>query len=361
MKVVWTFCVIIYLHSISSGQVLDANYQLTLGATINLNHNTSGESFRNNFSSIKAFVGFNGSHTLSLNKTNERYRGLFNYSISLTIYNRSLGNSLNILYQDNQFDLTTSATLGLINQPNQLYFKQIQTINNSPFYNLRHSAKNGVFISSNFILNNHGRNQTVGSLTATINNVSVNYYNDGGPIIGKGFKFDRKKWCSYLLLPIHLISGLGDNFDRWWTGGGGVYIHTVHGFNRVEVSFDQFTGYHKLSYELSGILGSDVQDYDLFQEATKPDSISNYIPFNFKTDKANALNYNSSTYSVRYFFDSDLSANFGVIGSLRDHKREKFFALQDIIHLNRRDPIHPNNDINRIYYGLSYYKPFAIK
>lgn len=351
----------IFIISKAFGQVLDERYQLTLGATIHLNHNVNGESFRNNFSSIKAFVGFNGTHTLALNKHNEKYRGLFNYGISFTIYNRSLGNSLNILYQDNQIDFTTSATLGLLHNPNQPFFKQLQTINNTPFYNLRHSAQNGVFISSNFILNNNRRHQTIGSLTATAGPVSVNYYNDGGPIIGKGFKFDPKKWYTYLLFPLHLISGLGDGFDRWWTGGGGVYIHTKEGFNRLEVTFDQFTGYHKLAYELSGIFGSDVQDYDLFQEKTEKDTSSTSAPLNYKTGKSNPINYNSSTYGVRYFFDSDLSVNMGIIGSLRDYKRERYYAFQDIIHLLRRDPIHPNNDINRIYYGLSYYKPFTIR
>ncbi|MFZ1705467.1 MAG: hypothetical protein WAT79_14055 [Saprospiraceae bacterium] len=342
-------------------QILTDNYQVTFGAMINLNHNTSGQAFRNNFSSIKAFVGFNGSHTLSMHKTSRVNQGLFNYSLSFTIYNRSLGNSLNILYQDNQIDFTTSITLGLLNRPNPNFVKNMQTINNTPFYNLRHFGKHGAFITSNFILNNHGRHQTVGALSLTTDQVSVNYYNDGGPIIGKGFEFNYKKILSYLLLPLHLISGLGDGFDRWWTGGGGVYVHTKQGFNRVEVTFDQFTGYHKLAYELSGILGSDVQDYDLFQEKAISDTLENKTPLNFKTGKSNAINYNSSTYGIKYFFENDLSVNFGVIGSLRNHKNERFFALQDIIHLNRRDPIHPNNDINRIYYGLSYYKPFTIK
>jgi hypothetical protein len=342
----------------SHAQILDEDYQVTLGAMINLNHNLNGAAFKSNFSSIKAFAGFNGTHTLKLNKHNVRNRGLLNYGFCVTIYNRSLGNSLNILNQDNQIDFTTSVTLGVLQHPNLRYFKEIQTINNSPFYNLRHCARSGVFMSSNFILNNHGRHQTVGSLTVTAERLSINYYNDGGPLIGQGFKFDRKKWWSYLLLPFHLISGLGDGFDRWWTGGGGVYLHTKENFNRLEVTFDQFTGYHKLSFEINSIFGSDVQDYDLFQAIGK-DSVVNKL--NFRTSNATATNYNSSTYGVKYFFDKDLSANIGVIGSLRDYKKERYYAFQDIIHLLKRDPIHPNNDINRIYYGLSYYKPIPLK
>lgn len=342
----------------TQAQVISSDYQLTLGAMVNLNHNLSGHAFRNNFSNIKAFIGFNGTHRLKLQKNNPVTQGLLNYSICFTIYNRSLGNSLNILYQDNQIDLTTSVTMGILHRPDRNDFKNLQTINNSPFYNLRHSGKNGAFISSNFILNNHGRHQTVGAISFTVDQASFNYYNDGGPILGSAFGFNPRKWYSYLLLPLHLISGLGDGFDRWWTGGGGIYVHTQNNFNRMEVTFDQFTGYHKLAFELNSVFGSDVQDYDLFQ--TTPEDTTS-TAFNFRTARAQAMNYNSSAYGIKYFFDRDLSANLGVIGSLRDHKRERYFALQDIIHVLKRDPIHPNNDINRIYYGFSYYKPFEVK
>ncbi len=334
-------------------QVLTDSYQITVGGMVNLNHNTSGHAFKNNFSSIKAYIGFNGSHTLALNKTSEVNRGLLNYGISLTLYNRSIGNSLNILFQDNQIDLTTSITMGLLQHPNLPYMKQLQTINNSPFYNLRHNARSGMFISTNFILNNNRRHQTVGSITFTTEQISFNYYNDGGPLIGKGPKFKKKNILSYLLLPLHLVSGLGDGFDRWWTGGGAVYYHTKEEFNRLEVTFDQFTGYHQLAFELSTIFGSDVQDYDLFQDMHQ-DTVRNKL--NMRHSKANPLNYNSSAYGVKYYFDRDLAANFGIIGSLRDQKNERFYAIQDIIHVIKRDPIHPNTDINRIFYGVTYNK-----
>lgn len=342
------------VHYNMMSQVLDERYQITVGGVVNLNHNTSGHALKNNFSSIKAYIGFNGTHTLALNKKNEVNRGLLNYGISLTIYNRSLGNSLNILYQDNQIDLTTSITMGLLQHPNLPYMKQLQTINNSPFYNLRHNARSGIFISSNFILNNNRRHQTVGAITLTAEQVSVNYYNDGGPIIGQGPNFNPKKFLSYLLLPLHLVSGLGDGFDRWWTGGGGVYYHSREEYNHLEVTFDQFTGYHKLAFELGSIFGSDVQDYDLFQDMHQ-DTVKNKL--NMRHNKTNSLNYNSSAYGIKYFFNQNLAANFGLIGSLRDHKNERFYAIQDIIHVLKRDPIHPNTDINRIFYGVTYNKP----
>lgn len=344
-------------------QIVESQYQVVLGASINLYKNLSGHAFKNNFPGIKAFAGFSSTNRLFIHERLENNYGLFNFSINLAIYNKSLGNSLNILYQDNQLDLTSSFSLGLMQHADLPYLKHVQTINNVPFYNLRHNARYAGIISTNFILNSTGRHQTVGAVSVTIDEVSVNYYNDGGPIIGKGFGWDRPWYWNVLLSPLlttaDIVSGLGDGFDRWWTGGMGIYYHTDREFNRWEATFDQFTGYHRLVFELGSIMGTDVQDYDLFQgfDPTMVDSPG----FNLKSDRRFANSFNSSAYSFRYFFDHQFSANVGVIGSLRNQKNERFFALQDIIHVLKRDPLHPNNDINRLFYGVSYYNPIEIR
>jgi hypothetical protein len=308
-------------------------------------------------------VGFSANNLLFISDKTPNNSGLFNYSFNVAIYNKSLGNSLNILYQDNQIDFTSSFSLGILQHPNLPYQKQFQTINNVPFYNIRHNARSAAIISTNFILNNHRRHQTVGAISFTVEQFSFNYYNDGGPLIGKGFGWTRPWYYNVLLSPIlvtaDLISGLGDGFDRWWTGGGGVYYHTDQGYNLWEFNFDQFTGYHKLAFELGSVFGTDVQDYDLFAGSQSTDSTT--LKYNLQTNNRVSNSYNSSSYAFKYFFDRDFAANLGIIGSLRDYKNERFYAVQDMIHVGKRDPLHPNNDINRIFYGLSYYQNYGVK
>lgn len=358
-----------FIHPVRS-QVLESRYQVMLGVTINLYKNTSGHALKNNFPGIKAFAGFSSTNLLQINKRTKHDHGLFNYSINFAIYNKSLGNSLNVLYQDNQVDLTTSFSLGLVLDSRLPYEKQLQTINNVPFYNLRHTGKWAGVVSTNFILNSQRRHQTVGAISLTMDRVSVNYYNDGGPIIGKGFGWSRAWYWNALLfpllVPVDLLSGLGDGFDRWWTGGMGIYYHTDRDYNLWEFTFDQFTGYHKLAFELGGIFGTDLQDYDLFQGFDELEDKA--LGYNLRNDTRFANSFNSSAYGFRYFFDpgkmpanGQFSFNLGVIGSLRDHKRERFYALQDIIHVLKRDPLHPNTDINRLFYGVSFYKPFDVR
>ena len=98
-------------------------------------------------------------------------------------------------------------------------------------------------LASNFILNNHKRNQIVGSVSFSAPDFTINYYNDGA----QPFDF----------LP------LADNFDRWWTGGFGIYIHNHKNYNIAELSFDQFTGYSPLLYELSNLIGINLPDYNV--------------------------------------------------------------------------------------------------
>ncbi len=335
-----TGALILFLFAIShplTAQIEQSWYQLTLGASVNLHSNLGKRAFRNNFPGIKAFIGFSSSNKLNLNR--DKDFGLFNFSVNLSIYNKSLGNSLNLLYQDNQIDLTSSFTLGVIREAGPLYIRQMQTINNTPFYNLRHDGEYAVLVSTNFILNNHRRNQTVGALTLTAGRFSLNYYNDGGP-------------------PINNI-GLGDGFDRWWTGGVGMYLHNRDEYNVAEFYFDQFTGYEKLMFELGGIFGMDIQDYDIFRSFENASGQTG--TYNLTQPSNFGYNYNSSTYYARYFFSPQIGMQVGVIGSLRNAEKETFFALQDLIHLLKRDPLHPNKDVNRLFYGITYYQPYEIR
>ncbi len=253
-----------------------------------------------------------------------------NYGATLTLYTRTLGNDLNPLKTDVQIDFINTLVLGFVSRDTLDYMKYLRTMNNAPYYNLRHNNKNALFVGTNFVLNNHGRKQAVGSITITARDYSLNYYNDGG-------------------IPIDVV-GIGDGFDRWWTGGFMFTKHTherdlvgkMHSYNRWEGSFDQFTGYAPLVYELSNILGINIPEYDMTH--SKDSSYMAITP----------ASYNAATYNIKYYATENYGFDLGVIGSLTS--KNHYFGVQDLIHRNGRFPLHPNRDINRLTLGLTFNK-----
>ena len=151
--------------------------------------------------------------------------------------------------------------------------------------------------------------------------VSVNYYNDGA--------------APFNFLP------LADNFDRWWTGGFGIYIHNHKNYNIAELSFDQFTGYSPLLYELSNLIGINLPDYNV-EDSTAGNRKDKITPA-----------FNTSAYNLKIFPTAGYAIDAGVIGSLRNQSG-RVFGLQEIIHTTFHYPLHPNNDINRFYIGGTY-------
>lgn len=244
-----------------------------------------------------------------------------NYGPSVSVYTKSLGANLNPLVGDIQVDFTNSFTIGAAWGGNLSYTKFFKTFNTGSFYNLASSKKYGAYLTSNFVLNNHRRNQITGAVSLSTPHVSINYYNDGAP-------------------PFNLLP-LADNFDRWWTGGFGIYVHNRKNFNAVELSFDQFTGYTPLMHELSNLIGINLPDYSV------EDSVKN--------NKRGMLPaaFNTSAYNLKVFTMPGFAIDAGVLGSLRT-KDGRVFGLQDIIHTMLRYPLHPNNDVNRFYIGGTY-------
>jgi hypothetical protein len=107
-------------------------------------------------------------------------------------------------------------------------------LNTGSFYNIATNTKYAAYLSTNFILNNSRRNQIVGSVSFSAADFSINYYNDGAQ-------------------PFNLFA-LADNFDRWWTGGFGVYIHNHKNYNVAELSFvinSQAIRHYYMSYQIS--------------------------------------------------------------------------------------------------------------
>ena len=229
------------------------------------------------------------------------------YSPSVSLYKNAIGTNLTPLKSDYSFDFMNTFCIGFETKDSS-FVKHARSMHNGDYYNLQVKSTGGVMLFSNFIVNNKKvRNQVNGGLLATIDRVSLLYYNDGVP-------FD--------------FMALSDGFDRYWTGGGGLFWHKEN-YNILEFTYDQFTGYKPLIYELSTLIGIDV-------------------PFS----SGNIENYNTSAYNLKIGLDKNFSADIGIIGSLID-KSGRFWGFQDVIHLLGKYALHPNSDPTKYYIGAN--------
>lgn len=248
------------------------------------------------------------------------YNGHFilNYGPSLSVYKKQLGANLNPTVDDIQVDLINSITAGVAGISDDLsYEKYMRTMGNGAYYNLQLNQDYAFLVTSNFILNSHKHNQVNGAWTISTPWTTINYYNDGAVPI---------EW-----LPI------SDNFDRYWTGGIGLFVHNDGGYNSVEFTFDQFTGYRPLLYETSTLLGIDAPNYSLQKY---------YSPGTTPT-------FNASAYNLKIRLNPNFGADIGALGGLMTNNGT-FFGMQDIIHSLGRFAIHPNADYTRFYIGGTY-------
>lgn len=284
------------------------DWQFNFGANLNFIYGKGQK-----FPGLKMFSGFSVSGVY-------KNHLMVNYGPSLVIYTRSLGANLNPLVGDWQIDLTNSFSVGY-GWDDLSYTKYFRTINNGSYYNISSTKSYNIFLSTNYIVNNHKRNQAVGSVTLSGPGVTINYYNDGA--------------APFTFLP------LADNFDRWWTGGFSVFVHSRNSYNYGEFTFDQFTGYSPLLYELSSILGINVPQYN----QVKTDSLKgkSRIPSSF----------NTSSYNLKLFLTKGYGIDIGAIGALVD-KQGRAYGLQDIIHMIGGFALHPNSDVTRYYIGGTY-------
>ena len=243
---------------------------------------------------------------------------LLHYGPSLSIYTKTIGANLNPLVNDIQVDFTHSFSAGLGWGDRTSYLKRSRTTHSGDYYNLVIRKANAFLLSTNFLFNNHRRHQAIGSANLTIGPVTVNYNNDGVP-------FGDMM--------------LADGFDRYWTGGGAVMVHSDRSFNYVELSFDQFTGYQPLLYEMANIIGINIPQYSA-DSSQRRKQIPN--------------NYNTSMYQLKIGLDLYASVDIGLLGSMYAARSRRFWGIQDMIHLRGRYPFHPNTDKTRVFFGGTY-------
>lgn len=279
--------------------------QVNGGVSIHLNFSKAQK-----FPGIKLYAGYS---IMGVNSANV----IVNYGAALSLYSNTIGANLNPLERDLQIDFIHSFSAGYASKKEVAYYKNYRTIHSGDYYTVSTKKQNMGLLTSNFILNNHKRNQIVGTLSATFGEVSLYYANDGA--------------APFTFLP------LADNFDRYWTGSGGVFVHNKKR-NVMEASFDQFTGYNTLLYELSNILGINVPLYNDEDD---------------EKNKHRNTNYNTSAYLLKVFLDDNYTIDAGMLGSLITEKG-KHFGLQDLIHMSLGMSLHPNNDDDKIFVGGSY-------
>lgn len=306
--------ILFFIPTISFSQNMwEAN--ITLGGRVNL------------FQSIKTWKLKNPGFEVYINaniykRMNEV--SFFSSNLNLSLYYKSLGNSNRSVDNDIQIDFTNTYNIGIGKGilPEKKY-RQYRTLHNTRAYSIIHNFDKTVVISTNFIFNNSKRHQIIGSISGTWNNCSISMSNDGGPPIN---------W-----LPI------SDNFDRWWTGALGFYRHNDKNYNSFEASFTQFTGFLPLLYELHTLLGADISKYN----------------YNL-SDRRTGKEFNSSMYNFAIGLDPYSSINFGIKGNLRFQlgklQRTTHWGLQDLIHMVTNVALHPNEEENKLYFGvLGYY------
>ncbi|MEZ4949957.1 MAG: hypothetical protein R2879_04115 [Saprospiraceae bacterium] len=152
--------------------------------------------------------------------------------------------------------------------------------------------------------------QKLGNFLASVGDLYLVYYNDGGPVL----KF------------------FGDGEDRYWTGGIGIgYTHWDNGQrHQFEISFDKFTGFNKHAFEATGLLFIDNVIYKSLEQ----------------------ISYTTGKLSFKY-----LNHQNGVGVSMNVWNLP--FDLQDLLHRNvSNNPYH--HKIENQYIDAEFYKFFNL-
>lgn len=238
------------------------------------------------------------------------------YQLSINSYLNGIGTSFKkneISFDFHNSILLTAYTnklkIGSIDIASQFHFidhTYIRNINVIPL-----QSASSFSISSNFILNLKKRNQLYGSILGQIGKFRIQHYNDGGIIMGN--------------------LKIGDDKDRWWTGGTFIELGNDIHFdsipkiqrlpNKIRISFHRFTWDNQEEFEQASLIGL---EYIPIKKENQEDALYNFGKYSF------SINWNH--------YEVNIEAN------------NKFKDLQDILHQIGKLAKHPT--ISPKYYSV---------
>jgi hypothetical protein len=239
--------------------------------------------------------------------------------VAFNLYRGAIGTSIHPDERGkNQFEIVPTAALTTQLGPKEFFgSKPIKTFCNFNAVALSHSFKNSLTLATNFVINTGDkmRNQQVGFGGLSFGDFAFGYYNDGPP------------WNKV---------GLGDSYDRFWTGGGYFEIWTLGARFRAGIYYDNFTGTNNDAitegFELANILNINKVDF---------------------VDKRQFY-YNRGQLMVRMAIPNGFGMSFMLSG-------DKFMIIQNLIHGSMGQAVYPSFANNRFHTGFFFEKPYQLQ
>ena len=248
--------------------------------------------------------------------------------MGISLFQGGIGSSISVS-QRNRINLEINNAIGIIGgtAPGHVIHRPVYTMGKFISNPIKHPYSYYLNLSTTFIQRisknqksgsrQNGRfSQRVGAAALGLGRVEINYYNDG--------------------MPYHIL-GLGDNKDRYYTGGGFINFTTNYDTRKLPVSvddiyagFDRFTGFFPESFELA---------YSLHL---------NEVPYKDLTQAY----YNKGRAFVGTSFRDIKGLNTFV--SLNDFDE---LDVQYVIHRIRKQPIHRTLHKSNIGFNAYYTSP----
>ncbi|WP_445722650.1 polymorphic toxin type 23 domain-containing protein [Flavobacterium sp.] len=193
-------------------------------------------------------------------------------NLGVNFYNGGLGSLTN----SSSFNIDTVVTAKLTVGGGEGEPMTIRPLHLNSGSGMEDSYKYSATLGTNFILNNHNRNQQVGFLQVRAFDFSFQTYNDF-----QGFK----------------KIGISDGFDRWWTGGGNITIGNNNSDYQLVIASDVFTADTDVEPRSKQIIdgevvASDEMKLDVFDKNIPASKDSNFYEkyFLHKPNIASELN-----------------------------------------------------------------------
>ena len=190
-----------------------------------------------------------------------------------------------------------------------------------------HNYSASLSLTHVFVINKYKKKKKVGSININLGRLSLGYFND---VMDNIFAWEGL--------------GMGDNHDRWWTGGG-FLNYRIDLYNEFFYEFDRFTGFGGKLFEISNKL----RLTNLFYPS---DSINDITEI--ENVYKNQLFFNRGLISVGFRgYNSEYQNFYLKISLMGDNK----YDVQNFIHSKiSHNPIHNTQtiDLYQLSYGLNY-------